>query len=212
MFRKFLVATSVLATLPAGGASAAITIHTNQASFLAAITNPETDTFDDLALGILLPPLERTVGNYNYTINGSGILHGVGSADDVWLSTDATTDSVIFNNFSSGVTGFGGFFFNTNNPGDYILGNIVLTATDSRGTVSHNIMLATTNSFVGFVSTSGLQQVTMSTFRSGVNRYPTVNDVTLGTGAIPEPASWALLIAGFGLVGASLRRRRLAMA
>ncbi len=26
--------------------------------------------------------------------------------------------------------------------------------------------------------------------------------------AVPEPASWALLIAGFGLVGASLRRRR----
>jgi hypothetical protein len=27
-------------------------------------------------------------------------------------------------------------------------------------------------------------------------------------GAVPEPASWAMLIAGFGLVGASARRRR----
>ena len=27
-------------------------------------------------------------------------------------------------------------------------------------------------------------------------------------GAVPEPASWALMIGGFGLVGASLRRRR----
>jgi hypothetical protein len=25
---------------------------------------------------------------------------------------------------------------------------------------------------------------------------------------IPEPASWALLIAGFGLTGAAMRRRR----
>jgi hypothetical protein len=32
------------------------------------------------------------------------------------------------------------------------------------------------------------------------------------TGAIPEPASWAMLIAGFGLIGASLRRRRAAPA
>ena len=31
-------------------------------------------------------------------------------------------------------------------------------------------------------------------------------------GAVPEPASWAMLIAGFGLVGAMARRRRPAMA
>ena len=31
------------------------------------------------------------------------------------------------------------------------------------------------------------------------------------TGAVPEPASWAMLIAGFGLTGATLRRRRLAL-
>ena len=33
-----------------------------------------------------------------------------------------------------------------------------------------------------------------------------------GIPVVPEPASWALLIAGFGLVGAALRRRRLALA
>ena len=27
-------------------------------------------------------------------------------------------------------------------------------------------------------------------------------------GGVPEPASWALMIGGFGLVGASMRRRR----
>ena len=31
-------------------------------------------------------------------------------------------------------------------------------------------------------------------------------------GVIPEPATWAMLIAGFGLVGASLRKRRIARA
>ncbi|MBB6226455.1 hypothetical protein FHS79_000609 [Polymorphobacter multimanifer] len=29
-----------------------------------------------------------------------------------------------------------------------------------------------------------------------------------GSGVVPEPASWAMLIAGFGLTGAALRRRR----
>lgn len=30
------------------------------------------------------------------------------------------------------------------------------------------------------------------------------------SGVVPEPASWALMIAGFGLVGAAVRRRRMA--
>jgi len=33
-----------------------------------------------------------------------------------------------------------------------------------------------------------------------------------GAGAVPEPASWAMLIAGFGLTGAAMRRRRVAVA
>ena len=32
------------------------------------------------------------------------------------------------------------------------------------------------------------------------------------TGAVPEPASWAMLIAGFGLVGATQRRRKVVVA
>jgi len=32
--------------------------------------------------------------------------------------------------------------------------------------------------------------------------------VTVTQGAVPEPASWALMIAGFGMVGATLRSRR----
>ena len=37
-------------------------------------------------------------------------------------------------------------------------------------------------------------------------------DFAVAGGAVPEPASWALMIGGFGLVGATLRRRRTAAA
>jgi hypothetical protein len=34
----------------------------------------------------------------------------------------------------------------------------------------------------------------------------------LGGGGVPEPSAWALMICGFGAVGAALRRRRLSIA
>jgi hypothetical protein len=40
----------------------------------------------------------------------------------------------------------------------------------------------------------------------GVGGY--LDDITLSSVAVPEPASWAMLIAGFGLIGAASRRQR----
>jgi hypothetical protein len=57
------------------------------------------------------------------------------------------------------------------------------------------------NQFVNVPTSGGL--LTFS--RSGDVLFTGVVD---GTPAIPEPATWAMLIAGFGLVGAGLRRRR----
>ena len=40
----------------------------------------------------------------------------------------------------------------------------------------------------------------------------TADDIGAGVPGVPEPGSWAMLIAGFGLVGAAMRRRREMMA
>jgi hypothetical protein len=39
-----------------------------------------------------------------------------------------------------------------------------------------------------------------------------VTEFVEGVGGVPEPSSWAMLIAGFGLVGATMRRRRTVVA
>lgn len=41
-----------------------------------------------------------------------------------------------------------------------------------------------------------------------VGSMSVTNTVQIGSGAVPEPASWTLMIVGFGGIGACLRRRR----
>ncbi len=36
----------------------------------------------------------------------------------------------------------------------------------------------------------------------------TFDTIKIGAGGVPEPATWALMLGGFGLIGATLRRRR----
>ena len=62
--------------------------------------------------------------------------------------------------------------------------------------------------FFGFASAAPITSITWS----NPNGYSNdVVDFTIGN-AVPEPASWALMIAGFGLVGTALRRRTAALA
>ena len=64
--------------------------------------------------------------------------------------------------------------------------------------------------FVGLMSTSADIKQVQFHLTSSVG---SPNDFAIGTvsfagGAVPEPATWALMITGFGLAGATLRRRR----
>ena len=59
---------------------------------------------------------------------------------------------------------------------------------------------------------SGIPFSTVAQFNSGpvvlATAIPCVGRNCVPPGGVPEPASWAMMIAGFGLVGAGLRRRR----
>ncbi|TFU01516.1 PEP-CTERM sorting domain-containing protein [Polymorphobacter arshaanensis] len=49
-------------------------------------------------------------------------------------------------------------------------------------------------------------------FGGGPSDHFVIDDLSLNFAAVPEPASWTLMIAGFGMVGASVRRRKAALA
>ena len=67
-----------------------------------------------------------------------------------------------------------------------------------------------TNSIPFYVFAFGGSYVGPECFFCGSN--PGFEGVIDSTGAVPEPASWAMLIAGFGLAGAVMRRRRVPVA
>jgi hypothetical protein len=72
------------------------------------------------------------------------------------------------------------------------------------------------DTFYGFSRDGGIQDIRgisiWNNDAAGIGFDNLKFDVRSTGGVVPEPASWAMLIAGFGLVGGSMRRRRLATA
>ena len=66
---------------------------------------------------------------------------------------------------------------------------------------------------VGFsTAKNDTYDVTLTLSGPGVSAMSVENVIHVGSGAVPEPASWALMILGMGGIGFSLRRNRAAIA
>ena len=62
--------------------------------------------------------------------------------------------------------------------------------------------------FMGLADSAGFSKVTISSTGMGNVEL----DNVLYAGGVPEPATWAMLLMGFGGLGAALRRRRVQIA
>lgn len=201
----------------AGAAQAGITVYTSQAAYLAAVSATAVDTYDNLPVDIIDTPINRTAGAYSYTVTTSGTpaqLYGAGDGSDHWLSTSAESDNLVFSNFSSNVRGVGGFFFGSDIFGDYTSStSSTLSASNILGEVlTYQLVLPTQSSFIGFISSDAIASLRFKTNDASEGVWPTVNDLHLSAAAaipaIPEPSSYAMLLAGMGLLGFIARRRR----
>ena len=210
---KIKFALAAVALMAASTSQAAITVYTNLAAFTAATSNPGTDTYTGFSiLGQTTSPITRTAGAYTYTAATPGNFYGAGTTANPWLSTNQALDSITFSGFTSTVRGIGGNFFGSDIGGAFAAGNITLSVTDGGGTTTQTIVGATTSSFLGFVSTGPITNMVLTSVQPQTGfLWPTVDNLVLAQGriqnAVPEPATWMMMIGGFGLVGASMRRR-----
>ena len=130
--------------------------------------------------------------DYSYALDVTGLLSGgpYGSVPITWVWNNGS-------NYSSGANNYSTFLMDGPSPGGYVsapYNNFIQLA--------YNYSAAPTLSFTSGVSLGGF------------DNYITYTDplVSGRIGAVPEPQSWMMLIAGFGLVGAAARRRTAALA
>ena len=224
MLRRFaagaLSATTLaLFVLGAQPAAAAVVAYTSQSAFNAAVTNAVNYDFEGIAPvgGTLFG--NATVGGVSFVSNT--VLAAVvdpGATPDYGVSFftgqgNAPNDPA--NMVTISLAGRNAFGFTY---GSYISTNEAYSALLSTGDVFGFATAATrgTARFLGFVSDGAAITSLTLTSLAGVNGVPTegfgfafdVTSFTLADSAVPEPATWAMMIGGFGLAGATLRRRK----
>lgn len=204
---KPVVATAM--TFLASGAQADIGFYTDQTAFLAAVSQPMTDTFNDLSFDLLPSGVIRSAGGYSYEISAGpsdGGFYAAGSPSDPWLAPTVATDVMRFSQFSPGVYAFGGNFFGSDVYGVLDPGRtVVLTASAGSQTENVTLLDATSSSFLGFISSTPLTSITVaSQDETGQVYWATANNVVL---AVPEPGTYAMLVAGLTLMSLAGQRR-----
>jgi hypothetical protein len=212
LLKPLALAALLASLLAAGGAAqATITIYTSLASFNAATTARGTDTFDGfLITGVTPSFITRFAGPYSYRATAPGNFFGAGTLANPALSVNNATDTISFDNFLGGPQAIGGNFFGTDIDGNFLLGSVTVTATDSSGTVTQTISGATVNSFLGFVSSTTMTAMTLAAVQAPGVVYPTLDNLVMArsVSVVPELETCALMLAGLGMVGLFSRRRR----
>ena len=132
----------------------------------------------------------------NSTDDGLTFQYRVGGTD-----VSGTTGWTTFNALA-----FAPLLTNGTSTGAALDGNLAANQRDITATITGLSLLANQSFAFRWVDTDS----------TGADQGLGVDDLTITAGnaipAVPEPATWAMMIAGFGLVGASLRRRSVRIA
>jgi hypothetical protein len=154
----------------------------------------------------------QAVSTYNFSYASafgtlSGQLTGTLQADNNTIVVDSFVDFVTFNSVPGPsltfVNSFSGFMSMIVEPGYVSLDGTAMDLLTCTSAICND----------GFLFIVNPVDPTQGTYSAGESfgadgeQFDAAN-WSIGLAGVPEPASWALMVAGFGLSGAALRRRR----
>jgi hypothetical protein len=158
-----------------------------------------------LALALVAAPVQATVTfNVTGSYSDGGTLSGTFTTDDALTTLESTSLTVL-----GGTLGLDGVIFNdasyiTAGTQDLPNSFLLLALSD----VDKSLSLV-------FVSPLTLSGATLSTASDNYQEFVGTRTIVSGsvvnanpTSAVPEPATWAMMLLGFGGIGFQLRRRR----
>ena len=199
------VALSAVATLTAGAALAAPTFYTDEAAFLAAA--PAT-TLEDFSSVPATAVFSLTVGDISIAATSYNPLYpqqfSADGAGDIAVNTSGLA---ITRTNPAKFTALGVEVYKPAlEPGD-------LTVITDNGAAQYSIDASGLNYephyFFGVIDPDGFAQATLTPTEAGdVLAFERLRTSTLPVAGVPEPASWAMMLVGFGLAGNAIRRRR----
>ena len=203
MNKGMLLALASTATLAATAASAQVTQYTTQAAFTAASGATTLRDFNNFQAGTVVSPA-TTIPGVSVTTTGDAFIgSGTGGFNvngSNYLDINLDPGETFTFTFSTAIRSFAADFFSLNN------GIPLRTSV----TVGGQTFSPIASDFLGYTSATPFTSVIFSVAATaGTNDEFGLDNLRVGTALapVPEPAAWAMMIAGFAVAGFAMRRR-----